>query len=41
MIQPFGKKILAVSLKTEHVATLWPGNFIPSYLPKRNESICP
>lgn len=28
-------------LKTEHIPTLWPSNFILSYLPKRKKSIFP
>lgn len=38
MIEPFWKKCLAVSLKTKHTPTLWPSDFIPSYLPKRNKT---
>lgn len=31
----------AVSYKVKHTLTIRPSNSIPSYLPKRNENMCP
>lgn len=35
------KNVSPVSYKVKYVLTLWPSNFIPTYLPKKNETLCP